>query len=74
EIDISPFGPRIVKKPHPGRPFEEIQVHAKVVRRFADSRGRVVVGIQFVHIDSFDREQIARYIHAAQIYKLRFSS
>ncbi len=71
EIDISPFGPRIVKKPHPLRPFEEIRLRAKVVQRFADVRGRVVVGLQFVQINGFDREQIARYIHAAQLYKLR---
>lgn len=73
EVDISPFGPRIVKKPHPLRPFEEIRVRARVVQRFPDSRGRVVVGVQFLQIDAFDREQIARYIHAAQVYKLRLA-
>ncbi len=73
-IDVSPFGPRILKKPHPQRPFEEITVRAKVAARFPDSRGRVVVGVQFIHLDAFDHEQIARYIHAAQLYKLRLSS
>lgn len=72
--DPSPFGPRgeIRPKPKdPRRPFEPMAIKAKVAARFKDSSGRVVLGVQFLDADAYTREEIQRYIHAAQLYKIR---
>ena len=69
--EITPFGPRRVRIPDHRRPFDEMLVHARVISRFAPSRGREVYGMQFTDIDGYQREEIARFIHAVQLEKLR---
>ena len=74
--DPSPFGKRGELRPKPKdprRPFEPMVIKAKVAARLKDSSGRIVLGIQFLDADAFTREEIARYIHAAQLYKIRQS-
>lgn len=72
--DPSPFGKRGVtrqKPPDPRRPFEPMTIRANVAARLKDSLGRVVLGVRFIDADAFTREEIARYIHAVQLYKIR---
>ena len=74
--DPSPFGPRGELRPKPKdprRPFEPMSIKAKVAARLKDSSGRVVLGVQFLDADAFTREEIQRYIHAAQLYKIRMN-
>lgn len=69
--EITPFGPRKIRIPDHRRPFEEMLVHARVISRFSQLRGREVYGLQFTDIDGYHREEIARFIHAVQLEKLR---
>ena len=75
EPDPSPFGNRgyAEKKSDRRRPFEPMTIKAKIAARLKDSSGRIVLGVQFLDVDAFTREEIQRYIHAVQIYKMRQS-
>jgi c-di-GMP-binding flagellar brake protein YcgR len=70
----SPFGARGELRPKPKdprRPFEPMTIRGKVAARFKDSSGQIVLGVQFLDADAFTREEIQRYTHAAQLYKIR---
>jgi c-di-GMP-binding flagellar brake protein YcgR len=72
--DPSPFGERGITRPKPKdprRPFEPMVIRGKVAARLKDSSGRIVLGVQFLDADAFTREEIQRYIHAVQLYKIR---
>lgn len=69
--EISPFGPRRVRLPDNRRPFEEMALRGRVVARFEPINGREIYGLQFIDIDGYQREEIARFTHAAQLLKLR---
>jgi c-di-GMP-binding flagellar brake protein YcgR len=69
--EISPFGLREVRLPDNRRPFEEMLVHGRVVSHFGPAHGREAFGIAFTDIDGYQREEIARFTHAAQLAKLR---
>lgn len=69
--EISPFGPRRVRLPDNRRPFEEMILRARVVGRLEPQHGRELYGIQFIDIDGYQREEVARFTHAAQLLKLR---
>lgn len=72
--DPSPFGDRGITRPKPKdprRPFEPMVIRGKVAARLKDSSGRIVLGIQFLDADAYTREEIQRYTHAAQLYKIR---
>jgi c-di-GMP-binding flagellar brake protein YcgR len=70
-VEISPFGPRVVRIPDQRRPFEEMHLRGRIVSVFPPSRGRNVYGIEFLEVDGYTREELARFIHAAQLAKLR---
>lgn len=69
--EITPFGHRKVRIPDNRRLFEEMAITGRVVSRFQAVRGREVYGVQFVDIDGYQREEIARFIHAVQLSKMR---
>jgi len=69
--EITPFGPRRVRVPDNRRPFEEMVVHGRIVTHFAPQRGNEIYGVQFTDVDGYQREEIARFTHAAQLQKLR---
>ena len=74
--DPSPFGDRGITRPKPKdprRPFEPMTIRGKVAARLKDSAGRIVLGVQFLDADAYTREEIQRYIHAVQLFKLRSS-
>jgi c-di-GMP-binding flagellar brake protein YcgR len=70
-VEITPFGPRRIHVPDNRRPFEEMVVHGRIVSRFQPVFGRDVYGVQFTDIDGYQREEIARFVHAVQLAKLR---
>jgi c-di-GMP-binding flagellar brake protein YcgR len=72
-VEISPFGHRRVKLPDNRRPFEEMIVRGRVLARLEGSRGQECYGVGFTDIDGYQREEIARFAHAAQLVKLRNS-
>lgn len=70
-LEISPFGPRHVRIPDNRRPFEEMTARGRVVTNFGRKGSREAYGIQFMDIDGYQREEIARFTHASQLAKLR---
>ncbi|MDQ6929645.1 MAG: PilZ domain-containing protein [Candidatus Eremiobacteraeota bacterium] len=72
--DPSPFGDRGIlrqKPKDPRRPFEPMTIRATVAARLKDSLGHIVLGVRFIDADTFTREEITRYIHAVQLYRIR---
>jgi len=69
--EISPFGERTVRMPDKRRPFAPMILRARVIARLPRSQGRIVYGVEFLEIDGFQREEIARFVHAAQLQRLR---
>ncbi|GAC1391592.1 MAG: hypothetical protein NVSMB31_09130 [Vulcanimicrobiaceae bacterium] len=55
------------------RPFAPITVRAHVVPGIQESRGRYVHGISFKDADHLVREEITRFVHAAQLSKRRLN-
>ena len=70
-VEASPFGSRRVKRTVTPKPFEQMYVRGKVVKVLGELRQHTVHGIAFVDLDPFVREEIGRFIHAVQLYKLR---
>ena len=70
-VEISPFGPRRVRVPDNRRPFEEMTLRGRVVTHFPPKVTRDTYGVQFIDIDGYQREEIARFTHATQLSKLR---
>lgn len=70
EVVITPFGPRTRRRQH-RRPFEEMSIRSRVASRLKDWHDRPAYGISFVELDAYTREEILRFIHAAQLQKLR---
>ncbi|HTX58158.1 MAG TPA: PilZ domain-containing protein [Verrucomicrobiae bacterium] len=70
-VEISPFGQRRVHIPDNRRPFEEMTVRGRVLARLEPAHGRECYGVGFTDIDGYQREEIARFAHAAQLVKLR---
>jgi hypothetical protein len=71
-MEPSPFGrpPRAVEKITAPRPFDEMRVVGKVVSLSTKNR-TLAYGIAFTDIEPFVREEIGRFIHAAQLYAIR---
>ncbi len=55
------------------RPFAPITLHCTVVPRVQESRGRYVQGIAFKDADHLMKEEITRFVHAAQLSKRRLA-
>lgn len=72
-IDLSGPTPKRTGRPDLRRPFEEMQLKARVVTRFAPVRDHEVFGVAFLEIDGYQREEIARFTHAIQLSKIRSS-
>ena len=49
------------------RPFEAMRVGARIVMRRKLGLGKYVYGFAFTSIDTYQREEIARYVHAVDI-------
>ena len=50
---------------------EELQIRSRVRGRLGDGRGRPAFAVDFVEIDAYTREEIARFIQAAQVRQMR---
>jgi c-di-GMP-binding flagellar brake protein YcgR len=69
------FGARSTetKKVVKQRPFPPITLHCTVVPGVQESRGRYVQGIAFKDADHLMKEEITRFVHAAQLSKRRLA-
>ena len=71
EMVVGPMGYRRMPLRSLRRPFEELRLKARVTGRTTDSKNRAAYEIQFVEVDGLAREELARYIHAAQLQSLK---
>ena len=71
-IEHTPFGDRKKKQVIPVRPFDPITAKALLVKKAPGARnGMLMFGTRFVDVDAFVKEEIARFVHAFQVAKLR---
>lgn len=68
---LNPFRFGTEANPNPGRPFEEFKLEARVTQVRRDAQGRCQYALEFIEIDAYSREELARYVHQKQLGKLR---
>jgi len=71
ELVSAPMGDRRVPRKLLRRPFEEIQLRGRVVATVKDSKRREAYEVELVEIDGLGRQEIARYIHASQLARIK---
>lgn len=71
ELVVGPFGYRRVPRKYLRRPFVELKLRARVAAQVADSQKRPAYEIELLEADGVAREEIARYIHASQLSRLK---
>jgi hypothetical protein len=71
ELVVGPMGYRRVPRKYLRRPFEEMKLRGRVVALVKDSRRRAAYEIELLDVDGLAREEIARYIHASQLARLK---
>lgn len=74
ELVPGPFGYRRVPRKYLRRPFQELKLRARVVTPVRDSQRRDAFEMELLEVDGLAREEIARYIHASQLSKLKTRS
>jgi|SRR5579884_143474 len=71
DLVIGPFGYRRVPLKYMRRPFAELRLKARVTAVAKDSKRRDCYDVEFVDADGMAREELARYIHAAQLAQIK---
>lgn len=71
DLVVGPFGYRRVPRRYLRRPFEELKLRARVLGIVRDSHRREAYEIELLDVDGLAREELARYIHAAQLGRLK---
>jgi hypothetical protein len=71
ELVVGPMGYRRVPRKYLRRPFEELKIRGRVVATVKDSKRRTAYEIELLDVDGLAREEIARYIHASQLSRLK---
>jgi hypothetical protein len=71
ELVSGPMGYRRVPRKYLRRPFEEIRLRARVAGSVKDAQRRDVYEIELLDVDGLAREELARYIHASQLARLK---
>jgi hypothetical protein len=71
ELVVGPMGYRRVPRKYLRRPFEELKLRGRVVEAVKDSKRRDAYEIELLDVDGLAREEIARYIHASQLARLK---
>ncbi|MBV8148242.1 MAG: PilZ domain-containing protein [Candidatus Eremiobacteraeota bacterium] len=72
-VEVTPFATHSVRVPDNRRPFEEIAVRGRILARYDGVAGQEIYGVAFTEIDGYQREEIARFTHAVQLSRTRFS-
>ena len=71
ELVVGAFGYRRVPRKYLRRPFEELNVRARIATMTLDSQRRTAYELELLEVDGLAREEIARYIHASQLARLK---
>lgn len=73
ELVTAPMSTQQVPRRVLRRPFQEIQLSGRVVGVVKDSRRRDAYEIELLDLNAVARQEIARYIHASQLARLKRS-
>lgn len=71
ELVTGPFGYRRVPRRYLRRAFADLKIRARVAGTVQDSKRRSAYEMQFLNVDGLAREEIARYIHASQLARVK---
>lgn len=71
EMVVGPHGYRRVPRKYLRRPFEELKLRARILGRTKDSQNRDAYEVELLDVSGLAREELARYIHAAQLASLQ---
>jgi hypothetical protein len=71
ELVTGPFGYRRVPRRYLRRAFADLKLRARVIAAVTDSKRRGAYEVQFLNVDGLAREELARYIHASQLARLK---
>lgn len=71
ELVSGPLGYRRVPRKYLRRPFADLKIRAKVAGAVKDSKRRDAYEMHFFDLDGLAREELARYIHASQLARLK---
>jgi hypothetical protein len=71
ELVVGPHGYRRVPRKYLRRPFEELRLRGRVAGVTKDSQGRDAYEIELLEVNGLAREEIARYIHASQLARIK---
>jgi hypothetical protein len=71
DLVVGPFGYRRVPLKYMRRPFAQLRLKARIVGTTKDSKRRDSYDVEFLDADGLAREELARYIHAAQLTQLK---
>lgn len=71
DLVVGPFGYRRVPLKYMRRAFAQLRLKARVLAEAKDSKRRDAYEIEFLDADGLAREELARYIHAAQLAQLK---
>jgi hypothetical protein len=71
ELVVGPHGYRRVPRKHLRRPFEELHLRGRVAAIVKDTQAREACEIELLDVSGLAREEIARYIHASQLARIR---
>lgn len=71
ELVVGPHGYRRVPRKYLRRPFEELRLRGRIAAIVKDSQSRNAYEVELLEVGGLAREEIARYIHASQLAKLK---
>jgi hypothetical protein len=71
ELVVGPHGYRRVPRKYLRRPFEELRLRGRVAATVKDSQGRNAYEVELLDVSGLAREEIARYIHASQLARIK---
>jgi hypothetical protein len=71
ELVVGPHGYRRVPRKYLRRPFEELRLRGRIAGTAKDSQGREAYEVELLEVNGLAREEIARYIHASQLARIK---
>lgn len=71
ELVTAPMTHKQVPRKLLRKPFEEIQLRGRVTGSVKDSKRRDAYELELVDVDGLARQELARYIHASQLARVR---
>lgn len=71
DLVVGPHGYRRIPRKYLRRPFEELRLRGRIVATVKDSQRRDSYEVELLDVGGLAREEIARYIHASQLARIK---